>query len=353
MLTGQLPWEAETVTQMIQAHRYTEPEPLPPVPGLPADVVDLCARSLAKLPGDRPSADEVARRLAAAVGVRVPLPLDDALAWNPMVPTDGETERIVNGVPVGDSARRSLRRRRPRVAVLATGAAMAVTATGLATWSAFSPEPTANAAALAGAPKPQVAESPARCEVRYQTKKDEGKAFAVDVTVVNSGDRPAQGWTLRFDFPADQQLTGGTGATWSQSGRTVTAQATGLLAPGDTATVSLTGGYQASNPIPTEFTLGDDTCRGLITGAAAVPASLPGTTAAGRAPAATAPKTAPQTAAGTAPAAATTATGIDQQRLQQLREQLRKAQLDSGNKSGKGAKSDNGGKGGKGGKSDD
>jgi hypothetical protein len=350
MLTGRLPWQAETVTQMIEAHRYIEPEPLPPVSGVPAEVTELCTRSLAKLPDDRPSADEVARRLAAAAGVRVSLPLDDALAWTSVVPADGETERIVADVPAGNSTKRSRLRPRPRTAVLVASAAAAITATGLATWSAAGPGPAANAATLAAAaPQPQVAASPPPCEVRYQTKKDEGKAFAVDVTVVNSGDRPAQDWTLRFDFPADQQLTGGAGATWSQSGRTVTARGAALLAPGDTATVSLTGGYQASNPIPTAFTLGDDACRVLITGAAAVPASLPGTKTAGEAPAtaagsvpATAPKTADTPSAGPTPSR--------EQLLQQLRERLRNAQ--SGDKGAKDTKDPKGDKGSKGGKGD-
>jgi serine/threonine-protein kinase len=276
MLTGQLPWQAETVTQMIEAHQYTEPQPLPSVAGLPADVADLCGRSLAKLPEDRPTAEQMARRLAAAAGMRVPLPLDDTLTWDPVASMDGETEVIADAAAAGVSAQRGGHRRRSRVTVMSTGAVVVVAAAGLATWSAVGPKSTAKADALASAPLGQAAAPPVPCEVRYQTKKDEGGAFGVDVTVVNNGDRPAQDWTLRFDFPADQRLTGGSGAAWSQSGRTVTAHGTGILAPGATATVSMAGGYQASNPIPTVFTLNNDPCRATITGAAAVPASLPG-----------------------------------------------------------------------------
>ncbi|MBX6724336.1 MAG: serine/threonine protein kinase, partial [Dactylosporangium sp.] len=63
-LTGRLPWQGTTTTQMLAAHRYVEPAPLPPVPGLPPQVADLCRRCLAKRPGDRPTSAEVAAVLA-------------------------------------------------------------------------------------------------------------------------------------------------------------------------------------------------------------------------------------------------------------------------------------------------
>lgn len=273
MLTGRLPWQAETVTQMIEAHQYTEPQPLPAVAGLPTDVADVCTRSLAKLPEDRPSAEEVARRLAAAAGTRVPLPHDDALSWDPVNLADAETALIAANVP---AAGRSRRRPGRRSAVLAVGTAAAVTATSVLAWSAFDGKPAANAATLAAGPTRQAAPPP-RCEVRYQTEKDQAGAFDVDVTVVNRSNRPASDWTLRFDFPADQRLTGGTGAAWSQSGTTVTAHGTGTIAPNGSTTVHMTGGYEHSNPIPTQFTLDDAACRAVITGAVNVPVKLPAT----------------------------------------------------------------------------
>ncbi|GII24996.1 serine/threonine-protein kinase [Planosporangium mesophilum] len=274
MLTGRLPWRAETATQMIEAHCYTEPQPLPPVAGLPAEVATLCAHSLAKNPEDRPTAEVAARTLAAAIGIRVPLPADDELSWDSTPSADGATEvvpvRAVAELPTA----RGPRRPRSRVAALAAGAAVAVTAAGLATWSAFTdnPQSTAQAASLR---QQTVAAPSVSCEVRYQTRKDEGGAFAVDLSVVNSGANAVDNWALRFDFPADQRLTGGTGADWSQSAQTVTARGTGPLAPGATAATSLTGGYQASNPIPTDFRLNDAPCRAVVTGATAVPVNLP------------------------------------------------------------------------------
>jgi serine/threonine-protein kinase len=66
MLTGYMPWSAESTTQMLIAHMYVEPEPLPPLSGLPADVMEVCQACLEKDPADRPAAADVAEVLAAA-----------------------------------------------------------------------------------------------------------------------------------------------------------------------------------------------------------------------------------------------------------------------------------------------
>ena len=70
-LAGRLPWQAETVTEMVAAHQYTEPAPLPPIAGLPPAVAALCQRCLAKDPDARPTAYEVALELAEVGGWRV------------------------------------------------------------------------------------------------------------------------------------------------------------------------------------------------------------------------------------------------------------------------------------------
>ncbi|GAB1641676.1 hypothetical protein KRMM14A1259_20990 [Krasilnikovia sp. MM14-A1259] len=63
-LIGQLPWDVGTTTALLRAHQYTEPEPLPPVEGLPAAVEALVGRCLEKRPDDRPSSAELAHVLA-------------------------------------------------------------------------------------------------------------------------------------------------------------------------------------------------------------------------------------------------------------------------------------------------
>jgi serine/threonine protein kinase len=66
-LIGQLPWDVGTTTALLRAHQYTEPEPLPPVEGLPPAVAALVGRCLEKLPDDRPSSAELAHVLAGIV----------------------------------------------------------------------------------------------------------------------------------------------------------------------------------------------------------------------------------------------------------------------------------------------
>jgi serine/threonine-protein kinase len=73
-LTGRLPWPAENTAEALRAHLYADPEPVPDLPGLPPGVADLCLRCLAKSPADRPGAAEVARALAATVGLRAIIP---------------------------------------------------------------------------------------------------------------------------------------------------------------------------------------------------------------------------------------------------------------------------------------
>ncbi|MEU4557616.1 serine/threonine-protein kinase [Actinoplanes sp. NPDC023936] len=73
-LTGRMPWPAENTAEALRAHLYSDPAPLPDVPGMPAAVAAMCLRCLAKDPAGRPGAADVARALAAAVGVRPIIP---------------------------------------------------------------------------------------------------------------------------------------------------------------------------------------------------------------------------------------------------------------------------------------
>lgn len=66
LLAGHPPWSAQTTVQMLRAHAYLPPEPLPTTVGVPPAAADLCHRCLAKDPADRPSAAEVAALLNGA-----------------------------------------------------------------------------------------------------------------------------------------------------------------------------------------------------------------------------------------------------------------------------------------------
>ncbi len=88
-LSGRLPWRAGSHTELVHAQRYAEPDPLPPIEGLPPEVFDLCWRCLHKDPAERPTALMAALLLAEAVDARVYVPLMDlgsATVRQPRVP---------------------------------------------------------------------------------------------------------------------------------------------------------------------------------------------------------------------------------------------------------------------------
>ena len=66
LLADEAPWSVETTTQMLNAHIYLEPAPLPSLPGVPPAVAELVARCLRKSPATRPSAAEVSAALGDA-----------------------------------------------------------------------------------------------------------------------------------------------------------------------------------------------------------------------------------------------------------------------------------------------
>lgn len=93
-LTARLPWPAATTADALRAHLYAAPAPVPDLPGMPAEVGELCLRCLAKHPGDRPGAAELARRLGALVGWTA------VVADAPPVPAPGAATVPPAGWPV-------------------------------------------------------------------------------------------------------------------------------------------------------------------------------------------------------------------------------------------------------------
>jgi serine/threonine protein kinase len=115
LLTGHLPWSAETTTQILRAHVYVEPKSLPRQSGLPAAVSALYQRCLEKDPANRPTAAEAARILADAAGISVSLPQDTG---------PGGTD--TTDVPTVPRASRG--RRRTRIAAVSLGLAGVIAA---------------------------------------------------------------------------------------------------------------------------------------------------------------------------------------------------------------------------------
>jgi hypothetical protein len=76
LLAGIAPWSVETTTQMLKAHVYQEPIPLAGQTGVPAEIIDMVTRCLAKDPAARPDAAEVAGMLGDAAEAAILSPTD-------------------------------------------------------------------------------------------------------------------------------------------------------------------------------------------------------------------------------------------------------------------------------------
>lgn len=296
MLVGRLPWQASTTTQMLRAHMYHDPEPLPSIPQLPAEVGDLVHRCLAKRPADRPATVELARTLAAAVGVPVAVPVSpaptgrDGSGSDPALANAGTTilpwSLDTDALPFAGRAggRRAARRRTVGAGVAAAGV-VAVTA---ALWGVTFRSP-----ASGGAERPTEARmglpQPTPCAVDYALRRDSGRDFTAELTLTNTSGRELRDWTMSFTFPAGQTITSAD-PTVRQQGRTVEvrpAAQSGALAPGASQKLALTGAYTGTNPLPVEFRLGGVRCGVRVSGVAG---SAPATAAPTKAPPKPAPK---------------------------------------------------------------
>ncbi|GAA0943970.1 hypothetical protein GCM10009558_058940 [Virgisporangium aurantiacum] len=276
-LAGDLPWDADTTTQMLRAHCYVDPTPLPRIPGLPATVANLCRRSLSKRPVARPSTAEIARTLAAVTGLRVPVGALPARAdADAGTKTDFRTRTQAVGVPLFSKLSAP-----PGPSVAGVGVlGVAAVATAFGAVSCAGPDEPAGdgvraqaaaGAGGAGSPGPQPG-----CRVEYRTRVDTGGQFIVDVTVANTGSAALSQWALAFDYGSDQKILSVDGARSTQDGGAVRLEASTPLAAGGMATVSLVGSYAAGNPMPTGFQLAGHKCTEQVVGAAAPPPTVAG-----------------------------------------------------------------------------
>jgi hypothetical protein len=150
LLANESPWSVESTTQMLDAHVYVEPTPLPQLAGVPPEVTDLVHRCLRKEPGERPTATEASAVLVRAAKAPVSRAAredhgDHRSLWR----GDGNLERpaaaaeVESGEPEAEErpappmspADRPLPAHAPgrRLVLVATAAVLAVMA-GLAIW---------------------------------------------------------------------------------------------------------------------------------------------------------------------------------------------------------------------------
>ena len=327
-LSGGFPWDADTATQMLEAHRTEEPAPLPDLAGLPSEVSSLCAACLAKDPEKRPSSREVAQVLSTAAGVVIPLPsLAASLGSVPAslspsraigelpspdhqaigllaghiaaaTPTGPESTLLDAASAVGASAsvpahapvgRRQHRLRalvggwvdsvamtRTAVALLTVGllvlsASVAWDLTGSTGDTGTSSGHRDGGGDQGGGAVAGVAAAPRLCQVRYEVRREWRTGFDASVTVTNTGVSVIDDATLRFAFPGDQTIARDLEADrqWVQSGREVTTVVGGTggsLTPGSSARLHLTAAYRSENLLPTLFFVADTACDARISG---------------------------------------------------------------------------------------
>ncbi|MFY1673422.1 protein kinase domain-containing protein [Plantactinospora sp. WMMB334] len=305
-LSGRMPWRVSTRSQVLRAHLHAEPAPLPPVPGLPGEVVATIDRCLAKAPQERPESAELAQMLAGSAGVVLPVAAgsgpvprpgraaspaggadDTSPGDRPAPPPRSETAILPRSMAATDPAlpgrrRRSAGRLRNPVRIAAVG--IGLIAMGGAVWagngdgSAPAGGATTTTMAMGGS---------APCRVDYVLRADNGRSFQADLTITNLGARAVPDWTLRFEFPGEQVLTrdvqaptGQPSPESGQQGRGVLIRpaegAEATLPAGSAVQLTLTGNHPGSNPLPVDFTLGDTACAVRVSG---VPGDSGGTAA--------------------------------------------------------------------------
>ncbi|MBY8873688.1 protein kinase [Micromonospora sp. PLK6-60] len=105
MLCGRAPWTTESATQMLNAHAYLEPAPLPRLPGVPPVVHDLVHRCLDKDPAARPASAELTVTLAQAAGIRLAV---EGVRYDEDEPAgdDGRDEREADSAGSGSGSGR-------------------------------------------------------------------------------------------------------------------------------------------------------------------------------------------------------------------------------------------------------
>jgi hypothetical protein len=323
-LTARLPWPAGSTTEALRAHLYLDPDPVPPIAGMPVEVADLTMRCLAKQPTDRPGAADIAHALAALAGVQAVIaPLDSSFVRPPRAAGNSATETIPFGPPsprpprrlaaavgarlglpalAGDVAAVRLRAGlrigaalhlgtvRPLGGGLFAGSpaamsrrrgiswrhrmqAAAATVTLLvavgASWlTVREPAEAGPAQASAADTVPAVPVLPASgCKVRYQVRQDDGKGFEAVLSVRNTGGRTLTRWRLDFSYPGTQRLVDLPIAV-AQTGRQVRLRGAGdrRLKPGKAVAVTLRGAYRGANPLPLAFDLNGHACAAEVFG---------------------------------------------------------------------------------------
>jgi eukaryotic-like serine/threonine-protein kinase len=264
-LTARFPWPAENTAEALRAHLYADPEPLTELPGLPAEVADLCLCCLAKKPDERPAAREVATTLAAAVGVQPIIARGAVRSVRASVPAfwrrRGPAERRLAPIL------RRLLPPGPRRLQAGLLTVLLLLGGSLVWASAHEPSEAGSAQAAAAGAEPVPVVVSRVCKVRYRVRHDSGDAFEARITLRNVGPEAVTGWRLKFTYPGGQRLAHTRGVV--QHGRTVllVARPEARLDAGRSFGMTLRGSYRDANPLPLTFALDGHPCVPEVIGA--------------------------------------------------------------------------------------
>jgi serine/threonine-protein kinase len=277
-LTGRLPWPAGTTKELLSAHRYVPPAPMPPIPGMPLAVAELCQQCLCVDPSQRPGSGrayvtlaEMARygdqRALRTTQISGPQQADGTRVltrFSPTSPTSPPPAYATfavsrppahepidvdsSTIPIEKTRKRSRRQRRREHGIFILpslllvmligclglsqirtedgGAAGAAPSQQPANKGPTRAEPKLPAVTAPNPPKIGVADAPdapqLTCRVSYKTTASWIFGYAALVTLANTSDVSISGWTLQFTLPKGDRINGGWNGKWSQSGRTVT-----------------------------------------------------------------------------------------------------------------------------------
>ena len=112
-------------------------------------------------------------------------------------------------------------------------------------------------------PAPSTSPAASACAVTYTVQNDWGAGFTASLTIANTGGTAINGWSLQFNFAGNQTISQGWSATWTQSGKAVTAASlsyNGSLPPGASLSTGFNAAYSGTNTRPAAFTLNGATC---------------------------------------------------------------------------------------------
>jgi cellulose 1,4-beta-cellobiosidase len=106
------------------------------------------------------------------------------------------------------------------------------------------------------------ASAAAGCRVDYQANSW-SNGFTATVAVTNTGGAAINGWTVRWTWSGNQQLTNGWNATVTQSGTQVSARNAAwnaTIPPNASASFGFQASFSGTNNPPTAFTLNGAAC---------------------------------------------------------------------------------------------